>query len=328
MMGELQMKKFIAVLLIMTLVFTMGACGKNGSGDSDLVKVGDTNITAKQLEEYVALVSYISGTTDLSTVPEENMKEIKAVMLDNMIELEVLEQYYKNKEDKVLPKTAKEDLKKFLEESKSQETIKAFLEKSDISDETLTTFFYSQYYAQAFFEEVSASIPTLETDAKANYEKNKESYKVDEIRASHILIGDKTHKAEDKALAEQVLQQIKDGESFEKMASKYNTDSTKNTGGDLNWFGKGQMVPEFETAAYALEVGQLSPVVQTDFGYHIIKLTGKREYKSYEDVQLTIKQSIVDPVYNEEIEKIKKKIGVEYLNDEVEKQAKEEAKTE
>lgn len=310
------MKKIIAALLILTLAMTTAACGKSG-GSTELVKVGDTIINEKQLDEYVALVAYISGTTDLSQVPEESMKEIKSMMLSNMIDLEVLNQYYADKKDKVLPKTVKEDLDKFMKESKSNETVKEFIKKSKISDETLTTFFYSQFYADAFFKEASKEIPTLENDIKAYYEKNKEKYKVDEIRASHILIGDKNHKPEDKALAEEVLQKIKNGAKFEDMAAKYGTDGTKSTGGDLNWFGKGAMDPVFEKAAYALQIGQVSDIVETQFGYHIIKLTGKREYKPFEDVKDTIRQSIVDPVYNKKIAKLREDIGVKYLSDKV-----------
>ncbi|WP_051280686.1 peptidylprolyl isomerase [Anaerovorax odorimutans] len=312
------MKKIISILLILVLAFSMAACTSEKE-TTDLVKVGDTVINSKQLDEYIALVGYISGTSDMSQIPEEQMEEIKSVMLDNMIELEALNQYYKDKKDEVLPDTIEDDYKKFIEDSKSNETIKAFLDKENISEDTLKTFFYSQYYSQSLFEEAAATIPTLEDDIKAYYEKNKENYKVDEIRASHILIGDKEHKPEDKALAEEVLQKIKDGASFEEMAKEYGTDGTKDKGGDLGWFGKGDMVSEFENAAYALKKGELSGVVETEFGYHIIKLTDKREYKPYDDVYLEIKQSIVDPVYSEKINKVKKEIGVEYLSDEVKK---------
>ncbi|HRY36983.1 MAG TPA: peptidylprolyl isomerase [Candidatus Magasanikbacteria bacterium] len=73
--------------------------------------------------------------------------------------------------------------------------------------------------------------------------------------------------------AEKVLEQIKNGASFEEMASIYGSDSTKETGGDLGWFGKGEMVPQFEDAVFALKKGQLSEqLVETEFGYHIVKV--------------------------------------------------------
>jgi len=74
--------------------------------------------------------------------------------------------------------------------------------------------------------------------------------------------------------AENVLDQIKKGASFEEMAATYGTDATKDVGGDLGWFGKGEMVPQFEDAVFAMKKGQLSDqLVETEFGYHIIKVT-------------------------------------------------------
>lgn len=74
--------------------------------------------------------------------------------------------------------------------------------------------------------------------------------------------------------AEDVLVQIKKGASFEEMAATYGTDATKDVGGDLGWFGKGEMVPQFEEAVFALKKGQLSDtLVETEFGYHIVKVT-------------------------------------------------------
>ncbi len=90
-----------------------------------------------------------------------------------------------------------------------------------------------------------------------------------EWRASHILV-------KDRALAQQLLIKIKQGANFESIARDYSTCPSKSQGGDLGWFGPGKMVPAFEHACKNLGVGSISDVVQTQFGYHIIKVTGKR----------------------------------------------------
>ena len=91
-----------------------------------------------------------------------------------------------------------------------------------------------------------------------------------EWRASHILV-------KDKRLADELLRKLKQGAGFEKIAREYSTDSTKSRGGDLGWFGPGKMVPAFEEACKRLSNGSLSDVVSTQFGFHIIKLTGKKD---------------------------------------------------
>ena len=89
---------------------------------------------------------------------------------------------------------------------------------------------------------------------------------IKEIRASHILVGDKQQ-------AEEICQKCKAGADFAYMAEKYSKCPSAKKGGDLGTFGKGRMVPQFERAAFALNVGEVSNVVPTQFGFHIIKRT-------------------------------------------------------
>ena len=91
-----------------------------------------------------------------------------------------------------------------------------------------------------------------------------------EWRASHILV-------KDKGQATELLKKIKQGASFEAMAREHSTCPSKSRGGDLGWFGPGKMVAPFEEACKKLSNGSLSDVVQTQFGYHLIKLTGRKD---------------------------------------------------
>lgn len=79
-----------------------------------------------------------------------------------------------------------------------------------------------------------------------------------------------------RAKADEVLKRLRGGEDFAKLAGEFGTDGTKDKGGDLGWFGHGQMDPDFEKATYALKPGEISEVIQTRFGYHIIKLEERK----------------------------------------------------
>ena len=92
---------------------------------------------------------------------------------------------------------------------------------------------------------------------------------VSKIRASHILVDKQSQ-------ALQVLEELKAGRGFEELARKYSTCPSAKRGGDLGFFGRGQMVKEFERAAFALRVGEVSSPVKTQFGYHIIKKTSEK----------------------------------------------------
>lgn len=131
----------------------------------------------------------------------------------------------------------------------------------------------------------SQEIEVTEEEVQAKYEEMKN--KKPEIRASHILVTDE-------ATAKEIQAKLQAGEAFEDLAKEYGTDGTAAQGGDLGFFGEGQMVPDFEKAAFALEVGEISDIVKTDFGYHLIKLTEKKENEvgSLEEMKAEIEQEI------------------------------------
>ena len=116
------------------------------------------------------------------------------------------------------------------------------------------------------------------------------------IRASHILISyfnddSKVDSAAAEQIADTVLAKIKNGESFEKLAGKYSDDTaTKTKGGDLGFFERRQMVQAFDETAFSMKVGEVSGIVQTNFGYHIIKVTDKKDYPPFDEDKENLKK--------------------------------------
>ncbi|MBJ2135332.1 MAG: peptidylprolyl isomerase [Alteromonadaceae bacterium] len=131
-------------------------------------------------------------------------------------------------------------------------------------------------YVELSVDDLLAGIEVSEDEAEQYYEQNIQDFRTqEERRASHILIefGDDQQKAEQQA--EDILAKINNGEDFAELAETFSSDTfSAENGGDLDWFSMGMMDPAFEDAAFALQnVGDVSDVVESEFGFHIIKLT-------------------------------------------------------
>jgi len=134
-------------------------------------------------------------------------------------------------------------------------------------------------YVLVDIDAIRSKIIVPASDIERAYNSNIEQYSTPEqVRASHILL--KTEGKDEaavKAAAEDVLKQAKSGADFAALAKKYSEDeSNAKNGGDLDYFGRGKMVPEFDQAVFAMEPGQISDLVKTQYGYHVIKLVDKK----------------------------------------------------
>ena len=162
-----------------------------------------------------------------------------------------------------------------------------------------------------------------EADAKKIYDQRVAQLKSEnEVAARHILVDN-----EEKAI--EILAKIKAGGDFAALAKENSTDTgSKEQGGFLGYFGRGQMVPEFEKAAFTMIKGQISEPVKTNFGWHIIKLEDRRRKPppSFDDVKETILNSLAVLKAQEVVAALRKKADVEYLDDDIKKQVEEQEK--
>jgi peptidyl-prolyl cis-trans isomerase C len=164
-----------------------------------------------------------------------------------------------------------------------------------------------------------------DAEAKDFYAKNPDQFKAPEtVRASHILIrveptADAATKAKAKTTIDSVLKKAKGGEDFAKLAQQYSQDGSAAQGGDLGPFPREQMVPEFSNVAFSLKPGQISDVVTTQFGYHIIKVTEHAQPRtiSFDEAAPRLKQFLEAKKKDEKqtalIEGLKKKAKIEVL---------------
>jgi len=150
-------------------------------------------------------------------------------------------------------------------------------------------------------KKVEEKVKMSDAELQKFYDQNKDKFKSGEqLRASHILV--KTEKE-----AQDIAAQLKAGSKFEDLAKKFSVDPAGAKGGDLGWFGKGSMIPEFEQAALSLKEGQISGPVKTKFGYHIIKLTGKRPagVVPFDEVKEQIRASLMPQKQQEVFKQVK-----------------------
>ncbi len=189
-----------------------------------------------------------------------------------------------------------------------------FLKAQGLTEEALTPLLASQNTTLEAFKQggrssirsqllmmklqaaVAGPVELTSEEIQAYWDKNKANYDTpEEVRASHILL-----KTEDEAKA--VLAQLEAGADFATLAREKSTDTTTAPqGGDLGWFGRGTMVQEFEDAAFSLEVGQRSGIVQTQYGYHIILVTDKKPAAAanFADVQAKVEADAKQEVITE-----------------------------
>jgi len=153
-------------------------------------------------------------------------------------------------------------------------------------------------------------IEVTEGDLLDYYNQHKDMFNQGEsVKASHILI-------DDEAKAEEIAKEINDGLAFEEAATKYSSCPSNANGGDLGHFTKGRMVPEFEAAAFEMKVGEVSAPVKTQFGYHIIKVTDRKEeaIQSFDEVKNQLSQQLMakkqQEIYLNRVDELKKEYEV------------------
>lgn len=253
------------------------------------------------------------------TLTAEEKKKAEEAVLDQLISAELLYQAGKKLEVKDIDKLVETQLTQNKSRFPSPDAYEKALKASGLTEQNLKEFARKEIYINNLIEkEIASKTTASDEEAKKFYDENKDKFKHEEsVKASHILIGvDPKATAEDKKKAKEkadaILKRVKGGEDFAEVAKKESTCPSSANGGDLGYFAKGQMVPAFESAAFALKPGEISDVVETQFGYHVIKLTDKKPAgtDSFEDMKPKIinylKTQKVQKGISEYIEKLRK----------------------
>jgi len=256
-------------------------------------------------------------------VDEKEMASLKQKVLDDLIDVELLKQEAQKRGIKADDAEVNAQLDA-VKKNSTPENFQNSLKQANMTESSLKDYFASQFAIKKLIEQdVSSKITVTPEETRAFYDGNPELFKTPEmVRASHILVKvDENATAEQKAGALEkikgIQKRIQKGEDFAQVAKEVSDCPSKANGGDLNFFQKGQMVPPFEKAAFAMKPGQTSDIVETEFGYHIIRVTDRKEpgTLSFDEIKPRIEQHLRSEKMSREIpryiETLKSKAKIE-----------------
>jgi peptidyl-prolyl cis-trans isomerase C len=287
-----------------------------------VARVNGEDVKKAELEQAIKSMEGRAG----QPVPPERRDEIYRGALDQLVVLTLLKQESKSKGVKVDDAEIDQQVQQLKGQFPTPEAFETALKQRGMTLDGLKSEARSEIGVNKLMETAVANVPgPTDAEAKDFYEKNPDKFKQDEqVRASHILVrvapnADAKTKAHAKAEIDDVLKQLKAGGDFGKLAQQHSQDGSAAQGGDLGFFPRGQMVPEFEKVAFSLPVGQLSGIVTTQFGYHILKVTEKKPPRTvpFEEAAAQIKQFLEQDKKQKAadafIETLKKRAKIEVL---------------
>lgn len=289
-----------------------------------LAKVNGTAITRGEVDR--AMKVLVAQNRIPQPTTEEATKQAQSSTLDQLISAELLYQAGLKKDVKDLDKKVADKVAQNKAKFATPAEFESALKSSGMTEKELADITRKDIVINNLLEtEIAPKIKVSDEEIKTFYDQNRDKYFKQEeaVRASHILIkvDEKATPDEKKAArqkAEAIRKRVAAGEDFAAIAKSDSGCPSSEKGGDLGFFGHGQMVQPFDTAAFALKPGEISDVVETQFGYHIIKVTEKKAggYTPYAEAKDKIdnylKSQKMQKTVVDYAAELKKKATIEY----------------
>lgn len=285
--------------------------------EGSVARVDDTFISEKSYNQNVALVKYVYEKEYGEDVWEQEIKGrtissiAKEQTLDKLVRVQIIKDYVVKNSDYVIDnEEVQSSMEAFNQEISDNEERKAYYKENNIDDDFIKSQIQDAMVLQEFY-----NILKSEIEEDVDFLKEQYSNYIVKVDASHILV-------DDDASLKIVQEKLKVLEDFAEIAKEYSKDpGSAAIGGELGYFDRNKMVPEFETVAFNLEIGEISEPVKTQFGYHIIKLNDKKtvndlinDGEKEETIRVYKDQIIKNAVegkYNLKIDELMKDTGVE-----------------
>ena len=295
-----------AILTIMILSIPVMAADKK-TADDQVAVVNGVVISRAQFDKELA-VHLQRVTRQGGQVSDEQMELLKKDILEGLIEREVLYQESQKAGIKITDQKVDEQLAGIKKRFPSEEEFQRALASMNLTEaEVRSQIQRGLAIRELIDQQVASKIVISDEATNAYYKGNPELFKQPEqVKASHILIkveptADEAAKATAKKKIADIQQKLKDGGDFAELAKQNSEGPSATRGGDLGFFKRGQMVKPFEDAAFSMKPNEVSDLVETRFGYHLIKVYDKKpeQTTAYEDV----KDQIAQRLKREKVEK-------------------------
>ena len=249
---------------------------------------------------------------------------LRSKVVDELIDKELLFQESRKRGLEIEDQAVDEKMDVLKKQFPNEETFRDEMSQMDITEEALRLQIKKDMTVQQLVEkDILAKVKVSDEDARSFYDSHPEFFKeTEKVRASHILVQsqadtDPITKDQRRKGLEAVRNRVEAGEDFASLAKEFSHCPSAEKGGDLGYFERGQMVKPFEEAAFSMKLGEVSDIVVTPFGFHLIKLTDRRPARTipYDESKERIKQHLQRLKFTEEkntyLGELKKKSKVE-----------------
>lgn len=286
-MNIFQTRPVIKALVVLFLVMASSltwAAEKKAPGD----KVAVVNGVTISKETYDRELNFFvrRAAPGGQKIPDVQMAQMKNDVLESLIDRELLYQESQKKGIQVKSEAVSDQLQKIQQRYPSKEEFNKLLSNMGLTESDVQMQIARGMAIQELIDkEVTEKIKVSDEETRSFYDKNPQLFQQPEqVKASHILIkveadAPDDQKAEARKKIEAVQQKVQKGEDFAALAKTYSEGPSGPRGGDLGYFKRGQMVKPFEEAAFSLKTNETSEIVETRFGYHLIKVNDKKPAK-------------------------------------------------
>lgn len=269
MLKKFKAGKYIVLAMVLILGLSLAGCKKDEAKSEVVATVDNINITKDELYDLL--------------VEQYGAKTLDALISDKIIELEVA----KNKVE-ISSEEVDKEVESMANYYGGMEALDNAMKSYNMTMEDMKDNVKMNLSLKKL---VGSNIIISDEEIVSYFEENKEKFNQEEqVSASHILV-------ESEELAKEIREKLVAGEDIAELAKEYSTDEgTKNNGGNLGFFGRGEMVESFDKAAFTLNIGEISEPIKSNYGYHVIIVNEKKEAKlaNLEDSKDDIKEMLLE----------------------------------